>query len=41
VSYAGEPVFIQALIPEESVEALDERVLRGFSGRNNLSWTPC
>ena len=29
---ARKPVVIQALIPEASVEALDERVLRGFPG---------
>ena len=33
---ARKPVVIQALIPEAPVEALNERVLRGFSGLDQL-----
>lgn len=33
---ARKPVVIQTLIPEASIEALDERVLRGFASLNQL-----
>jgi hypothetical protein len=35
-----EPVLIEALVPEEAVEALGEGVVVGLPGRENSNWTP-